>query len=911
MNLNFLKSFYVVTLMLITAVFVGCVDDDPTLGAPFLNVSTSELTFLQDGTEGNTATFKIETNRQWKATVVDGKDWVSFYPAEGDGNATVEVSVPDGINDEATILIEVLNKMGTLLSKTVSVRSGNVVAREVIYNETVGTAAVANPWPLVGDYTGWATTGTGSSEVTYSGVAASIRSSGLGSAGYQGASGPNGLFFGVSANFVVNKITLTPEQKNLKLTFGGSFYDGTVNTFDVSKFEVALSADGVKWATIPYTKNNGDEATPYWVFATSDFTLEEVPANLYIKFTALINSAFRLDDITLTTGNGGVEVDLDAGGVVDPGTDPEPVTSLVEDFESFTSGTGDAYFSTQANDKGWYGYKIAGTMEPDVREFSSNKFVQFSAHRNSVTEAIAQEFWLVSPRLDISGATSKTLSFDLIAGYYNPASEFKVYVLDSEDPNGSKTELTGWTYPASIPTNSYTTWASSGTIDLSAYSGVKRIGFYYKGTSGGGNSTTFQVDNFVFGNASTLSVSPATLSFVQAGEAKTFDVTSNTTWNAVSSDPANFAVGISGNTVTVTATNNTIGSARSATITVTTTDGTVTKTVACSQAGAAATGNLVVNGDFSAAWTSGIPTGWTSNAESSLTITQGNGSFIVNNPTGTAKLYQTIAITPGSTYTLSFDYTATHEKLRIWSGFVDAPGKITGVNYLGAATDDELRTKNGYFPVAATLTPVSITFTAPTTPAGLDYFLLEFRYYSETGSTFELKNVTLVDNSTPPPPPATTNLLTNGSFEDFTGALPEGWTSNGANAVIEKISSDAQEGSLALKMTGAGTAQLTQIVSGIEPGKTYRVSVWYKDNTKGATAQGVRLWSNFRNGTSNIAPTAAEGLQPAATWEATTTWTEYTVDVTAPANADSFQFQIRATNGHNGTFDNCSLIKLD
>ena len=907
MNLNFLKSFYAITFMLIAIVFTGCVDEDPELGAPFLNVSTSELLFAQDGTDGNSASFKIETNRQWRATVPSGAEWVNFYPAEGEGNATIEVSVPEGINDEATILIEVLNKMGTLLSKTVSVKSGNVASREVIYNETFGSAAVASPWPLVGDYTGWGTSGTGSSAVTYSGVAASIRSSGLGSANYEGASGPNGLFFGVSANFVVNKITLTPEQNNLRLTFGASFYDGSVNTFDISKFEVALSADGVKWAIVPYTKNDGDQATPYWVFATSNFTLKEVPANLYIKFTALIASAFRLDDITLTTSNGGAEVDLDAGGTVNPGTDPNPVTSLVEDFESFTSGTGDAYFSTQANDKGWYGYKSAGTMEPDVREYTGNKYVQFSAHRNSVTESINQEFWLVSPRLDISGAASKSFSFDIAAGYYNASSVFEVYVLDSEDPNGGKTKLTGWAEPTGIPATSYTTFASSGNIDLSAYSGVKRIGFYYKGTSGTGNSTTYQVDNFVFGNASTLSVSPATLSFVQAGEAKTFTVTSNTTWNAVSSDPANFAVGISGNIVTVTAANNSTGSARSATITVTTTDGTVTKTVACSQAGAAATGNLVVNGDFSSAWTSGIPTGWTSDAASNLTITQGNGSFTVNNPTATTKLYQTIAVTPGSTYTLSFDYTATHARFRIWSGFVATATQTSGVTYLGAAADDELRTKNGYFPVAATSTPVSITFTAP---AGLDYFLLEFRYYSQAGGTFELKNVRLVDNSTPPSTPA--NLLTNGSFENFSAAVPDGWTSGGTNTTIEKITSGAQEGSLALKMTGnTATGSLTQIVSGIEPGKKYKVSVWYKDNTKGTSSQGIRIWSNFRNSSNgNISPVPTE-LQPSATWDAVTTWTEYTAEVTAPADAASFLFGIRATNGQNGTYDNCSFIKVD
>ena len=86
------------------------------------------------------------------------------------------------------------------------------------------------------------------------------------------------------------------------------------NTFDVSKFAVALSADGTAWVPITYTKNNGDADYPYWVFATANFTLKQVPENLYIRFTALDASAIRLDDITLATGAGGTEIDFGTAG---------------------------------------------------------------------------------------------------------------------------------------------------------------------------------------------------------------------------------------------------------------------------------------------------------------------------------------------------------------------------------------------------------------------------------------------------------------------------------------------------------------------------------------------------------------------------------------------------------------------
>ncbi len=184
----------------------------------------------------------------------------------------------------------------------------------------VQLSLIKTNWPFVDKYEGWNKTGVGSESVTYTGVNASVRNSGLANTdAYAGASGPNVVFFGKTpTNFNVNTITLTSEQKNLQLTFGASRSvnnNGTYdNTFDVSKFEVALSADGTAWVPITYTKNNGDADYPYWVFATANFTLKQVPENLYIRFTALDASAIRLDDITLATGAGGTEIDFGTAG---------------------------------------------------------------------------------------------------------------------------------------------------------------------------------------------------------------------------------------------------------------------------------------------------------------------------------------------------------------------------------------------------------------------------------------------------------------------------------------------------------------------------------------------------------------------------------------------------------------------
>lgn len=203
-----------------------------------------------------------------------------------------------------------------------------------IYNETVGNDASASDKPFVDVYTGWVRNGSGASNVTYSGTNASVRSSGISSTGaYDNASGPNVIFFGKSANFVINKIALTSEQTKLRLTFGASSSlrnesDGSYdNNFDASKFTVSLSADGTTWCPVTYTKNDGDQNHPYWIYATSDFTLKQATGELYIKFEAGISSAIRLDDISLTTGEGGQEIDLGEGGtVVPPAGDATPIT---------------------------------------------------------------------------------------------------------------------------------------------------------------------------------------------------------------------------------------------------------------------------------------------------------------------------------------------------------------------------------------------------------------------------------------------------------------------------------------------------------------------------------------------------------------------------------------------------------
>ena len=194
---------------------------------------------------------------------------------------------------------------------------------DAIYYESFGTADVSDK-PLIADYTGWAKTGSGAGEVSYTGEGnMSIRTSGKLSAGYDGASGKNKAFFGTNnPALIINKIKLDGAQ-DLQLTFGAQYsktidYDAGLydNEFKPEKFHLALSADGTSWTTVEYTYAQADE---FWMFATSKFKLKNKAAYLYVKYAVDEASVFAIDDVTLAEGEGGTEVDLGEGS-----EEPEP-----------------------------------------------------------------------------------------------------------------------------------------------------------------------------------------------------------------------------------------------------------------------------------------------------------------------------------------------------------------------------------------------------------------------------------------------------------------------------------------------------------------------------------------------------------------------------------------------------------
>lgn len=313
-KVNSLKFWHELLFMLMMVSFTACVDDNEDTEAPYLEVNPATLTFENGGVQ----TLEISTNRQWKATVEDA-DWISLSKIQGEGSDQIQVSVPEGTIGEAKINIIMSNRSGILKSATVNVKAGTVIESKLIYNETLGNAD-ASQKPYISDYQGWNKSGDGATSVEYAGNKTSIRSSGLTNTdAYEGASGPNVVFFGTApATFDINKIALAEGQTNLKLTFGASrskqnedkSYD---NSFTPETFKVSVSSNGTNWQEITYEKNNGDTDHPYWILATANFTLKKAVPELYIRFTASESSVFRLDDISLSTGYGGQEVILEGG----------------------------------------------------------------------------------------------------------------------------------------------------------------------------------------------------------------------------------------------------------------------------------------------------------------------------------------------------------------------------------------------------------------------------------------------------------------------------------------------------------------------------------------------------------------------------------------------------------------------
>lgn len=320
------KSFFAVAMVLGSALgFVACEDKgDDVVADPKVEVSATSLNFTME--EGSQSV-ELTANADWKVEV-DDADWLTVTPAAGKGDATLTVAVAmneSGAVRTAIVKVIALHKeYGNWDTKKITVSQSAsetpTVEEELLYGdnfdgeEATKTYGSGSSWPYIDQFPQFANAeGPASDNVTYSGKGVSVRANSTSDSQYSdyAGSGSNNIFFGSSAYFQVNNITLAEGQQNLKLTFGSEKYtqDGD-STFKNEEFHIYASKDGNGWVEIKEYTFAGTEGGR-WNVATAEFTLNAVPETLYLKFAADVASVYRLDDVKLYTGNGGQAIDLD------------------------------------------------------------------------------------------------------------------------------------------------------------------------------------------------------------------------------------------------------------------------------------------------------------------------------------------------------------------------------------------------------------------------------------------------------------------------------------------------------------------------------------------------------------------------------------------------------------------------
>ncbi len=338
--MNFKKLFLLLAAPL-ALVMNSCTTEEPEYTLPEMTVTDAEgakVTAVNFDAEGGDQVITITATRSWNIT--SQADWLAINPLSYSNqlmtSTATEVTITAAPNDggarNETIKIS-MDK--TELSITISQSGeGQVALGEVLYYDNFDKGGQAQKgssgWDTYMDGAGAAycnPTPENQAGVSYTGTKLTVRSNSANGSGgthsnYEG-SGVNYLWFGTApTNFTASGISLENLEGNaLTLSFGTERYEynATDNTFKNDEFQVYISGDGEKWSQVEYTFLDGVNLNGKWNIATAQFNLKEVPETLSIYFTATVGAAYALDDLKLTAGGGGVEIDLSAGGAISGG----------------------------------------------------------------------------------------------------------------------------------------------------------------------------------------------------------------------------------------------------------------------------------------------------------------------------------------------------------------------------------------------------------------------------------------------------------------------------------------------------------------------------------------------------------------------------------------------------------------
>lgn len=606
--------------------FTGCSDDDDKSLTPKLTADPTALDFTDE--TATTQTVAITANCEWTVTA-SNLDWATISPMSGKGNGTISVTVselPAGTNLREgkisfTLIHPEFGKWGQAESSVAVKQYGSGVTPpptgDAIYaNDFDKEQATegSSGWPFADQFEGWKNqTGTGADNVAYKTSGISVRSNSPSNDSHSkykdDASGVNNMFFGTSGVFEIQKIALESTQKNLQLTFGSyrSIFEDKDNAFKTSEFHVYLSKDGENWAEITYDRPVGDdEHSKYgtWALATANFTLKQVPSELYIKFTSDLTSSHRIDDVKLFEGIGGTEVDLD--NITPPVTETKTIAEVIAGSVGATYTTqgqvvainGRSFLIQDNSGKilvylGWkdnkpvvdYSATIGQTVKVTGKTTTYSKLVQFSETDLVIEKVSDGSFTQPTPEkfdgaaFDAYAAATPVIKYIEYSGTLTIDGYYYNIAVDGTDLQGSLA------YPA------------DGFVDASLNGQVVIVKGYTLGMTNQSKmlstiAVSVEKDGDAPAEPKITKLDPTSLSFAATDNAKTVTVTAanadDCTIEAATDKSEQFTTSVKGMVVTVTPKENTTEQAITATLTIKLMKAGAavdTKTVAISQAG--------------------------------------------------------------------------------------------------------------------------------------------------------------------------------------------------------------------------------------------------------------------------------------------------------------------------------------
>lgn len=606
--------------------FTGCSDDDDKSLTPKLTADPTALDFTDE--TATTQTVAITANCEWTVTA-SNLDWATISPMSGKGNGTISVTVselPAGTNLREgkisfTLIHPEFGKWGQAESSVAVKQYGSGVTPpptgDPIYaNDFDKEQATegSSGWPFADQFEGWKNqTGTGADNVAYVANSISVRANSASNGSYSkykdDASGVNNMLFRAGAELEIHKIALDPAQKNLCLTFGSykSLYGAEDNAFVTSEFHVYLSKDGENWAEIAYDRPVGDdEHSKYgtWALATANFTLKEVPSELYIRFISDLSSAHRIDDVKLFEGIGGTEVDLD--NITPPVTETKTIAEVIAGSVGATYTTqgqvvainGRSFLIQDNSGKilvylGWkdnkpvvdYSATIGQTVKVTGKTTTYSKLVQFSETDLVIEKVSDGSFTQPTPEkfdgaaFDAYAAATPVIKYIEYSGTLTIDGYYYNIAVDGTDLQGSLA------YPA------------DGFVDASLNGQVVIVKGYTLGMTNQSKmlstiAVSVEKDGDAPAEPKITKLDPTSLSFAATDNAKTVTVTAanadDCTIEAATDKSEQFTTSVKGMVVTVTPKENTTEQAITATLTIKLMKAGAavdTKTVAISQAG--------------------------------------------------------------------------------------------------------------------------------------------------------------------------------------------------------------------------------------------------------------------------------------------------------------------------------------